>query len=60
MTEIVGGRAVDFPVFVRALTYHTIYNANPKAEGDVYELNDAALFETVIAIGFVEYAPEGP
>jgi hypothetical protein len=56
MDAIIAGRAVTLPVVVRALTYHTIDNTIAHAEGDLYDIDDAVLFETLIGIGFVEFS----
>jgi hypothetical protein len=56
-STIVNGRAVVFPATVCGLVYHTTDSVDPHAEGDEYTVSDPALFETLIAIGFVHYEP---
>jgi hypothetical protein len=53
--QIVNGRAIVFPCLVHALVYHTVESTTAHTEGETYSVGTAALLETLIGIGFVEY-----
>ena len=47
-------------VSVTALTYHTVNHTDVHNEGDVYSVDDPALLNTLIGIGFVDLTPAQP
>jgi hypothetical protein len=52
--------AIEGPVLVRAVVYHTIDHAVAHEEGEEYTVDTPALFQTLYACGFVDLVPSDP